>query len=196
MLRTKYSDEIEKQMKTFYNTLNEKDRRRYAAIEAMKLGHGGQNYVSGVLGCHFQTVMAGINEITNGIETSDDRIRKPGGGKKKIIDTIENIDEVFFEILKDNMAGSPMDKEIKWTNLSLKEISKAFESKGMNISPHVVKQLLKKHGFVKRKMQKTVTMKDCKNRNEQFEKINKLKEEYSKNENPIISMDVKKRSHR
>ena len=55
-----------------------------------------------------------------------------------------------------------MDKEIKWTNLSLKEISKAFESKGMNISPHVVKQLLKKHGFVERKMQKAVTMKDCK----------------------------------
>jgi hypothetical protein len=171
MLRTKYSEEIEKQMKAFYNTLNEKDRRRYAAIEAMKLGHGGQNYISSVLGCHFQTVMAGINEITNCLKTQDDRIRKPGGGKKKIIDLVENIDDVFFEILKDHMAGSPMDKEIKWTNLSFKEISKAFESKGMNISPHVVKQLLKKHGFVERKMQKAVTMKDCKNRNEQFERI-------------------------
>jgi len=196
MLRKKYSAEVEMKRKAFFDTLNEKDRRRYAAIEAMKLGHGGQNYISGVLGCHFQTVMAGINEITNGIETSEDRIRKPGGGKKKIIDTIENIDEVFFEILKNHTAGSPMDKEIKWTNLSLKEISKAFESKGMNITPYVVKQLLKKHGFVKRKMQKAVTMKDCKDRNEQFEKIHELKEEYLKNENPIISMDVKKRSHR
>jgi hypothetical protein len=45
MLRTKYSEEIEKQMKAFYNALSEKDRRRYAAIEAMKLGHGGQNYI-------------------------------------------------------------------------------------------------------------------------------------------------------
>lgn len=196
MLRTKYSEEIEKQMKAFYNTLSEKDRRRYAAIEAMKLGHGGQNYISSVLGCHFQTIMAGINEITKGTETPDNRIRKPGGGKKKIINTVENIDKFFFEIIKDNTAGSPMDKEIKWTNLSLKEISKAFESKGMNISPHVVKQLLKKHGFVKRKMQKSVTMKDCKGRNEQFEKINKLKEEYSNSENPVISIDTKKRSHR
>jgi len=191
MLHTKYSEEIEKQMKAFYNTLNEKDRRRYTAIETMKLGRGGQNYISSVLGCHFQTVMAGINEITNGIEK-----RKSGGGKKKIIDTVENIDEVFFDILKNHTAGSPTDKEIKWTNLSLKGISKAFEAKGMNISPHVVKQLLKKHGFVKRKMQKSVTMKDCKGRNEQFEKINKLKEEYVKSENPIISIDVKKRSHR
>ena len=51
--------------------MNEKDRRGYAAIEAMKLGHGGQNYISSVLGCHFQTVMAGINKITNGTETPE-----------------------------------------------------------------------------------------------------------------------------
>ena len=194
MLRTKYSEEIEKQMKAFYDTLNEKNRRRYAAIKAIKFGHGGQNYISSVLGCHFQTVMAGINEITNGTETPENRIRKPGGGKKKIIETVENIDEIFFEILKDHTAGSPMDKEIKWTNLSLKEISKAFESKSMNITPYVVKQLLKKHGFVERKMQKAVTMKDCKDRNEQFEKIHELKEEYLKSKNPIISIDVKKKN--
>jgi hypothetical protein len=193
MLRKKYSAEIEKQMKAFFDSLNEKDRRRYAAIESMKLGHGGQNYISNVLGCHFQTVMAGIDEIRNGTETPEDRIRKPGGGKKKIIDTVENIDEVFFEILKDHTAGSPMDKELKWTNLNRKEISKAFKSRGMNITPHVVKQLLKKHGFVERKMQKAVTMKDCKDRNEQFERIQELREEYSKSDNPIVSIDVKKK---
>ena len=196
MLREKYSEETEKQMKLFFDSLNEKDRRRYAAIEAIKLGHGGQKYISNVLGCHFQTIMAGINEITNGIKTPDYRIRKSGGGKKKIIDTVENLDEVFFEILKDNTAGSPMDEEIKWTNLTLKEISNAFKSRDMNISPYVVKQLLKKHCFVERKMKKAVTMKDCKDRNKQFERINELKEEYSNSENPIISIDVKKRVHR
>ena len=77
-----------------------------------------------------------------------------------------------------------------------KELGEDVESKSMNITPHVVKQLLKKHGFVERKMQKAVTMKDCKDRNEQFEKIHELKEEYSKSENPIISMDVKKRVFR
>ena len=110
VLRIKYSEEIEKHMKAFFGTLNEKDRRRYAAIEAMKLGHGGQAYISNVLGCHFQIVMAGINDITNGTETPEERIRKPGGGRKKIIETVENIDEVFFEILKNHTAGSPMDK--------------------------------------------------------------------------------------
>lgn len=83
MLRKKYSAEIEKQMKAFFDSLNEKDRRRYAAIEAMKLGPGGQNYISSVLGCHFQTIMAGIDEICNGTETPEYRIRKPGGVKRK-----------------------------------------------------------------------------------------------------------------
>ena len=168
MLHIKYSEEIEKLMKAFFETLNEKGRRRYAAIEAIKLGHGGQKYISSVLGCHPQTVMAGIDEIINGTEIPVDIIRKPGGGRNKIIETVGNIDDIFFEILKNHTAGSPMDKDIKWTNLSLEAISKAFESKGMNITPYVVKQLLKKHGFVERKMQKAVTMKDCKDRNEEF----------------------------
>ena len=196
MLKIKYSEEIENKMRVFFDSLNEKDRRGYAGIEAIKLGHGGQKYISRVLGCDPHTIMEGTNEIHNDTETPEDRIRKPGGGRKKIIDTKENIDEVFFEILKDHTAGSPMDEEIKWTNLSLKEISKVFESKGMNITPYVVKQLLKKHGFVERKMQKAVTMKDCKDRNEQFKRIQELKDEYLKSENPIISMDVKKRIYR
>ena len=194
MLRTKYPEEIEQKMRAFFESLDEKDRRQYAGIEAIKLGHGGQKYISSVLGCSPHTIMVGTIEINNDTETPEDRIRRPGGGRKKIIDMEENIDEVFFEILKDHTAGSPMDEEIKWTNLNLKEISKAFESKGMNITPYVVKQLLKKHGFVERKMQKAVTMKDCKDRNEQFKRIQELKEEYLKSENPIISMDVKKKN--
>ena len=194
MLRKNYPEEIEQKMRAFFETLNEKVRRRYAAIEAIKLGHGGQKYISSVLGCHPQTVMAGIDEIVNGTEIPEERIRKPGSGRKKIIETVGNIDDIFFEILKNHTAGSPMEKDIKWTNLSLKEISKAFQSKGMNISPYVVKQLLKKHGFVERKMQKAVTMKDCKDRNEQFERIHELINEYSTSKNPIISMDVKKKN--
>jgi hypothetical protein len=189
-----YPEEIEQKMRAFFEGLNEKDRRGYAGVEAIKLGHGGQKYISSVLGCHPQTVMAGIDEINNGTETPEERIRKPGGGRKKIIETEEDIDEVFFEILKHHTAGSPINDEVKWTNLSLKEISKAFESKGMNISPYVVKQLLMKHGFVERKMQKTIKMKDCKDRNEQFERISELIDEYSKNKNPIISIDVKKKN--
>jgi hypothetical protein len=86
-----------------------------------------------------------------------------------------------------------MDEVIKWTNLTQKKISEAFFKRGMEISEHVVKQLLDKHGYVKRKMQKTVRMRDTKDRNEQFERIQQLKEEYEESKNPIISIDVKKK---
>ena len=194
MLHIKYSEDVEQKMRSFFDTLNEKSRRQYAGVEAIKLGHGGQKYISSVLGCHPQTVKAGIDEIFNRTEIPEESIRKTGGGRKKIIEMEDNIDEVFFEILNHHTAGSPINAETKWTNLSLKEISEAFESKGMNISPHVVKQLLKKHGFVERKMQKTIKMKDCKDRNEQFERINKLINEYKESKNPIISMDAKKKN--
>ena len=46
----KYSKETETQIKSFYDSLNEKDRRIYAGIEALKLGHGGQKYISDILG--------------------------------------------------------------------------------------------------------------------------------------------------
>src|SRR5665647_818582 len=184
-----YSDDMKRTMIAFYETLSEKDRRRYAAIEAMKLGYGGQKYICNILGCNPDTVKSGVEEFTNGFITGEDRIRKPGGGKKKIMETVERLDEVFFEILKDHTAGSPMHEEIKWTNLTLVAISKAFKTEGMDISEHVVKQLLEKHGFVKRKMQKAITMKETEDRNEQFERSRELREEYAQSENPIISID-------
>jgi hypothetical protein len=190
----KYSREVEEAMKNFYAMLSEKDRRRYAAIEALKLGHGGQKYICEVLGCDAGTVKRGSEELENGSEVPKERIRETGGGAKKVIDKIENIDEMFLEILKDETAGSPMDETIKWTNLGQSALSKAFAERGYNISEHVVKQLLKKHHYVKRKMHKTKTVKEAEQRNEQFENIKELRAEYTKQGNPVISIDVKKKS--
>ena len=86
-----------------------------------------------------------------------------------------------------------MDENIKWTNLGLEAISRKFKEKGYHVSTHVVKQLLKKHRYAKRKMSKTKTVKEAAQRNEQFENIKEIREEYTKEENPIISLDVKKR---
>src|SRR5674476_1393441 len=161
-LHIKYSNDIKKAMKMFYETLSEKDRRRYAAIESIKLGYGGQKYICEILGCSPDTVKVGTDELLNDNLDEIEGIRKPGGGKKKIIESVANIDEVFFEILKDN---------------------------SMNIYEHVVKQLLEKHKFGERKMKKSVTMKETKNRNEQFEKIHTLKDEYINSDNPVVSID-------
>jgi hypothetical protein len=122
----------------------------------------------------------------------DERIRKLGEAQKKL-DKIDNIDVIFLSILKEHTAGSPMEEKVKWTNLSHVDISKQFKERGLDVSEFIVQQLLKKHGYCERKMQKTMTMKLTKNRNEQFERIQELNDEYTSSENPIISLDVKKK---
>ena len=184
----KYSQEIETTMKRFYETLSEKDKRRYAAVEALKLGYGGQKYICEILSCDADTVKRGRKELQEGEINQENRIREQGGGRKKLLEKIENIDEVFLEIVKDYTAGSPMDEEIKWTNLGQRGITKAFKEKGYEVSEHVVKQLLEKHKYVRRKMQKTKTVKETAQRSEQFENIKELREKYNISGNPIISI--------
>jgi len=82
MLKVKYTDEVASTMKKFFESLSEKDRRRYAAIEALKLGNGGQKYICEILGCDPDTVKTGTKEL-QGKMSVDDPIRNPGGGKKK-----------------------------------------------------------------------------------------------------------------
>ena len=54
-----YSPEIEHSMRMFHDSLSEKDRRRYAAVEAAKLGHGGVEYISALLSCDPKTIRQG-----------------------------------------------------------------------------------------------------------------------------------------
>jgi len=60
-----YNQETEATMRSFYESLNEKDRRRYAGLEALKIGHGGLSYVAKVLGCSRRTVSKGASEVVD-----------------------------------------------------------------------------------------------------------------------------------
>ena len=75
-----YSAEVLSHMKAFHDSLSEKDRRRYAAVEAEKLGHGGGEYVARVLGCDEQTIRQGrvdIEQLPH--DEAQGRVRKKGG---------------------------------------------------------------------------------------------------------------------
>jgi hypothetical protein len=75
-----YTEDVERTMRRFFESLSEKDRRRYAAVEATKLGHGGIEYVSGVLGCDPKTVRRGLEELQSTEDPAGDRVRKKGVG--------------------------------------------------------------------------------------------------------------------
>lgn len=80
-----FDDVTKARMKNFFGTLSEKDQRRYAALEAQRLGHGGMQFVSEILGCSTKTIRRGIDELDS---LDDDpaagRIRRPGAGRKKV----------------------------------------------------------------------------------------------------------------
>lgn len=189
-----YPAEIEQFIKGTYSKLSEKERRTYAAIEALKLPRGGKEYIAKLLGCSKNTLLRGIEELKNPDKILENRIRAKGAGRKLAIETIENIDKVFLKIIDDYVAGDPMDEKIRWTNLSHKKIAAKMSEEGINISVTVVKKLLKRHGFTKRKALKRTPIGSSKNRNEQFENIARLKEKYLTAGNPVLSVDTKKKS--
>lgn len=193
-----YDQATEQVMRKYYVTLSEKDRRRYAAVEAMKLGVGGQGYIAKVLGCDEKTIHAGrieLEQLPNEPEY-DPAIRKAGGGRKGYEEHHPNIDEQFLEVLKEYTAGDPMDEKVVWTDLTPEEIAKFMEQKHqVKVSKTVIKKLLKKHGYRRRKAQKKKTMKTVANRDEQFKNIQKLIAEFSAAGDPIISFDTKKKEY-
>jgi hypothetical protein len=75
-----YAPGIERMMKRLYDSLNEKDRRRYAAVEATKLGHGGVEYVARLLGCDPKTIRQGQSELEGTDDLDSGRVRKKGAG--------------------------------------------------------------------------------------------------------------------
>ncbi|MBL0722018.1 MAG: hypothetical protein JJV88_05505, partial [Sulfurovum sp.] len=119
----------------------EKDRRRYAGIEATKLGHGGIIYICKIFQCDYSGVSRGQKELTTPLERNNKRQREEGGGRKSILLTREGIDEAFLEVIADSIAGSPMDETIKWTNLSRKEIRNRLAEKSFEVDVDIVRQL-------------------------------------------------------
>jgi hypothetical protein len=73
-----YAPGIERMMKRLFDSLREHDRRRYAAIEATKLGYGGVEYVARVLECDPKTIRQGQAELERGDDLDTGRVRKKG----------------------------------------------------------------------------------------------------------------------
>lgn len=187
-----YPGAVEAQMQRYYQSLSEKDRRRYAAIEAIKLGYGGQAYIRQLFGCHHETLALGMAELDDETALEQERIRQVGGGRKSALETIDGLDEAFLRVLEQHTAGSPTDETVKWTNLKRHEIVTLLKDEGIEVSVTVVDQLLKQHNFRKRKAVKTLATGESNHRNEQFETIEQLKATYQTAGNPVMSMDTKK----
>ena len=83
------------------------------------------------------------------------RIRKPGGGRKPYYETYPDIDEQFLAVLREHTAGDPMREDVRWTDLTPREIAEGLnEAYQVKVSTTVIRKLLKKHNYRRRKAQK------------------------------------------
>ena len=117
---------------------------------------------------------------------------KKGGGRKRKLDVTPELLNVFLAVIEEHTAGSPQ-QEIRWTNLRQPEIARRMSESGVCVSCRIVRQLLKQQGFVRRQSQKKKSFKQHPERNPQFEKIATLKARYLADNQPVLSMDTKKK---
>ena len=125
-----YAPEVERMMRRLFDSLKESDRRRYAAIEAAKLGHGGIEYIADRPGVRSQDHPAGPGGAGGRGRPGHRPLAQKGGGRKRLIETDPAIEANFHKVLEDHTAGDPMRLEVKWTNLSRRQIAKRIDRAG------------------------------------------------------------------
>ena len=76
----RYRPEVETAMRGFFDSLPEFERRQYAAVEAVKLGHGAIRYLARVFGCDEKTIRRGKREMVEPVSLPPGRSRKKGAG--------------------------------------------------------------------------------------------------------------------
>jgi hypothetical protein len=187
---------LQKKYEKLLPILNESTARLYLASEAESLGRGGKQRVSRLAKVSRVRIDKGIQELNNQslLEQSDDnhRIRKVGGGRKKLKEINSKLVAALGSIVSPHTMGDPV-KVLLWTNKSLRNIAKVLNDKGFVISYVTVGDILKSMGFSLQVNKKTEEGGKDPDRNNQFEYINETSLLFMEDNQPVISVDCKKK---
>ncbi|NQV23501.1 MAG: ISAzo13 family transposase [Rhodopirellula sp.] len=191
-----YSTLIEDRMRDLFGSLSEKDRRRFAALEALRLGYGGVSYLARLFGCGRELIEHGLKELEQLAEGDPvgDRIRRPGAGRPATEHKHPEVVEQLEQTLKHRSAGDPMDDSALWTDLTPRAIAEDIgEQTGIGVSGRIVRRLLKSLGCGLRKIAKVVSGGESPDRDTQFCRIGSLIDQYLQDGQAVLSMDTKKK---
>ena len=176
-------------------SLNEFDARHYLAIWAIELGWGGIRKVCKLTGKSVNTIRKGIHEIEtkeNFYLKESGRLRKEGGGRKRIVDKNPDVKKEIEAILEENTAGDPMSR-LKWTNKSTYTIADRLKTKNQNVSEVTVGRIIKQIGFSLQANVKSKENGSSEERDSQFRYINEQVKMFENKNMPVISVDTKKK---
>jgi hypothetical protein len=189
-----YPPDIEQLLQQYSQSLSEKDRRRFAAVQALTLGHGGATYIAHILGCDPHTIQDGIRELKQLPEDpAGKRVRKAGGGRKKTEAKHPALFQHVQHALQERIAGDPMRDDVLWTDLTPQEIAASLHTQGASVGPRIVRRLLETLGLARRQIAKVLPGGDSPHRDAQFRHLSHLIQEFLAAGNPVLSIDTKKK---
>ncbi|MCD2453478.1 ISAzo13 family transposase [Methylicorpusculum oleiharenae] len=178
--------------------LDEATLRVWAAVEARYLGRGGVSDVSKALGISRTTIYAGLAELKKGAEItatiteSHFRVRKLGGGRKKLIDKDATLLQDLAALVDAEARGDPMSP-LRWTCKSTPRLAKELRMQGHQVSQRTVCALLHKLGYSLQSLRKTREGGNHPDRDGQFQHIAQQVAQYQDTGDPVISVDTKKK---
>jgi len=196
----KISDEERRNIERRYNAMkpylsNERLKRIFAASEAKIIGHGGRKILSEITGLTDATISRGIYEIDNPETVDHTSIRAKGGGRKTIEEVQPGTEAALKKLLDESTCGSP-ESPLKWTKLSLHNVANALNDMGYSVSYKTVHALASKMGYSMQGNQKAIEGgSQHPDRDAQFEHISKTTKEFQEKEQPVISVDTKKKEN-
>jgi hypothetical protein len=188
-------------IKTRYQAMlpmDEPTTRKWAGSEALAIGRGGETRVSEATGISRTTIRRGIKEIKEKFNDNFTdirykyKLRSPGGGRKRLTEQNPSILADLHGLIDPVTSGDPMSN-VKWTSSSTYKLSEQLNNLGYKICPDSVGKLLKEENYSLQANLKTIEGKPSPERDYQFKFIENIISEFQCYNQPIISIDAKKK---
>ncbi len=184
-------DELKAAIVLFYSLLDERQRRLYAGLEAMKIGHGGDTAIAELLDMDPGTVARGRAELFTG-DIESNRVRRTGGGRHSAQKNSPEVIAAIGALMANDTAGDPMTG-IKWTRRTTEKIAEELQACGIEVCANTVAKLLKDLDYRLGVNHKLLERASPPDRDAQFNYIAAQRETFAHAGVPIISIDAKKR---
>lgn len=183
-IRLKYADLV--------SDLDERGRRRWAAVEARSLGRGGIEAVAAATGMSDRTVRTGLKELASPSALEAGRQRRAGGGRKPRNVSQPGLLDALDRLIEPTTRGSPT-APLRWTIKSTSRLAGELQKQGYAVSTSSVRGMLRELDYSLQANRKTREGRQHPDRDGQFRHIaDRVKARRHRGE-PAISVDTKKK---
>lgn len=177
------------------STLNEAQARLFVAERALELGRGGISRLCELTGMSRPTIYKGATELRakkRPLTAQSERIRRVGGGRKRVEELEPQVKQELSRILKETTAGDPMSL-LKWTAKSTRSIAEELTRRGYPVSGVTVGRCLHEMDYSLQGNVKVLEGPQHPDRDAQFRYINSQVKSFMRSGDPVVSVDTKKK---